>query len=299
MNLLYRGILAVAVVAGIAAPIAAARAEVSVSLYPVSFRYDIPRGSSQSGVITVSNPSQVPLSLQVETENFTGGDGGTVEYAPEGAKYGLLSWITVDKAPFELQPGMKREIPFTVTVPDNGEVGGHYGTILFRASAVGGSTESASAIGISGRIGSIILVSVPGDAKKSGKLVSLSAPSFLQYGPIKLDASYKNTGSVHYVTKGSATFTGIFGRRTVPFEEKTILPDVQRETSATLDKTWLLGPVFMKATLEAGDGTTQTMSATTFAFPIIPGVIALIVLVALWFGSRWAKKKFKIVRVSE
>lgn len=296
MKYLMRAIAGAALAAALAIPVAAAQAQVSVSLYPVSFRYDIPRGSSQTGVITVTNPSDVALSLQVETENFTGGDGGTVEYAPDGAKYGLLSWLNVDKSPFTLGPGQKKEVPFTITVPENAEVGGHYGTVLFRASGAG-DANGGSAIGVSGRIGSIILVSVPGDAKKSGKLVDVSAPGFIQYGPLSLNATYKNTGSVHYVTKGTATFTGIFGRREIPFEEKTILPDVQRETSAKLDKTWLIGPVFMKATLQAGDGTTQTMSATSFAFPVIPGVVTLAVILAIAFLVRTAKKKFKLVRV--
>lgn len=295
MKLLARALAGSILATALAIP-AATNAQVSVSLYPVSFRYDIPRGSSQAGVITVTNPSDVALSLQVETENFTGGDGGTVEYAPDGARFGLLSWMSVDKTPFTLGPGQKKEVPFTITVPENAEVGGHYGTILFRASGAG-EAGGGSAIGVSGRIGSIILVSVPGDAKKSGSLVGVSAPGFVQYGPLSLNATYKNTGSVHYVTKGTATFTGLFGRREVPFEEKTILPDVQRDTAAKLDKTWLIGPVFMKATLEAGDGTTQTLSATTFAFPVIPGVVTLAVILALAFLVRTAKKKFKLVRV--
>lgn len=287
-------LLAIAVFSG---AVSAAQAQVSVSLFPVSFRYDIPRGSSQTGVITVTNPSDEPLSMSVEIENFTGGDGGTVEYAPDGAKFGLLSWITIDKAPFELNPGQKKEISFTVNVPDNAEVGGHYGAILFRAG--GGGSDTGSSIGISGRVGSIILVSVPGDAKKSGELISVKAPGFIQYGPLQTTATYKNTGSVHYVTKGSVTYTGIFGRRTESFEEKTILPDVQRDTIATLDKTWLIGPIFMKATLEAGDGSVQTMSATTFAFPVIPGAITIVVLAGLIFSGRMLKKKFKIVRSEE
>lgn len=297
MKIIFRALLGAFLAAAVLAP-AAALAQVSVSLYPVSFRYDIPRGASQTGVITVTNPSEVSLSLQVETENFSGGDGGTVEYAPDGAKYGLLSWMSVDKTPFTLGPGQKKEVPFSISVPQNAEVGGHYGTILFRASGADDG-NGGSAIGISGRIGSIILVSVPGDAKKGGDLISVSAPAFVQYGPLALTASYKNTGSVHYVTKGTATFTGIFGRRTVNFDEKTILPDVQRETIATLDKTWLIGPVFMKATLEAGDGTTQTMSATTFAFPVIPGVATVAALLLIFFGARAFKGKFKLVRRDE
>jgi hypothetical protein len=285
---------AVALAAFLAVP--HAQAQVSLSLYPVSFRYDIPRGSSQTGVITVSNPSEVPLTLSVETENFTGGDGGTVEYAPEGAKYGLLSWITIDKTPFTLGPGQKKEVSFTVDVPDNAEVGGHYGTVLFRAqptTAGGGGSE----IGISGRVGSIILVSVPGNVKKSGEFTKMAAPGFVQYGPLTVNATYKNTGSVHYVTKGNVTFTGIFGKKTIPFEEKTILPDVTREDiTATLDKTWLIGPVFMKATLEAGDGSVATMSATSFAFPILPGGAVILVIALIIFGMRYIKKRFKIVR---
>lgn len=295
MKTLYRlGIVAALSLATFAV-VYQAQAQVSISLFPVSFRYDIPRGSSQTGVITVSNPSEVPLSLQVETENFTGGDGGTVEYAPEGAKYGLLSWITVDKTPFTLGPGQKREISFTVDVPENAEVGGHYGTILFRA-APAASADGGSTIGVSGRVGSIILVSVPGNANRSGELVKVDAPAFIQYGPLTLNATYKNTGSVHYVTKGTVTFTGIFGRKTVNFDEKTVLPEVQRDTLATLDKTWLIGPVFMKASMEAGDGTVDTGSATTFAFPIIPGVLGIVLILALIYGSRIVKKKFKIVR---
>lgn len=297
MKRLSRVLLALAVAACAIAPAAAARAQVSVSLYPVSFRYDIPRGSSQTGVITVSNPSETAISLQVETENFSGGEGGTVEFAPEGAKYGLLSWMSVDRTPFVLGPGQKKEVPFTISVPENAEVGGHYGTILFRASSADVGGGGGSSIGISGRVGSIILVSVPGDAKRSGELVGVSAPGFIQYGPLTVNASYKNTGSVHYVTKGTATFKGIFGSRTVAFDEKTILPDVQRDTSATLDKTWLIGPVFTTATLEAGDGTKQTMSATTFAFPVIPGVVTILVILGIAFLVRTIKTKFKLVRV--
>lgn len=299
MKAFPRILLGALVAVGLSLPVAIANAQVSVSLYPVSFRYDIPRGSSQTGVITVSNPSDTTLALQIETENFSGGDGGTVEYAPDGAKYGLLSWMTVDKTPFTLGPGQKKEVPFTVNVPQNAEVGGHYGTILFRASSADGTDGAGgSSIGISGRIGSIILVSVPGDAKKSGELISVTTPGFLQYGPLTVNAEYKNTGSVHYVTKGTATFKGIFGKRTVTFDEKTILPDVQRNTTAKLDKTWLIGPIFTTATLEAGDGTKQSMSTTTFAFPVIPGLITIFAILAIAFLVRTAKKKFKIVRAN-
>jgi len=291
--------LAITLTAGAVALPLAARAQVSLSLFPVSFRYDIPRGSSQTGVITVTNPSETPLSLAVETENFTGGDGGTVEFAPEGARYGLLSWISIDQSPFVLGPGQKREVSFTIAVPENAEVGGHYGTVLFRAEPAE-SQAGGSAIGVSGRVGSIILVSVPGNVKKGGELSRVEAPGFVQYGPLTLGATYKNTGSVHYVTKGNVTFTGIFGKKTVPFDEKTILPDVERaDITATLDKTWLIGPVFMKAELEAGDGSVQTASATTFAFPVIPGAITLLVLAAVFFLTRHVKKRFRFVRVEE
>ena len=299
MKILLRALAATAVVAGISLmPVAGALAQVSVSLYPISFRYDVPRGAAQSGVITVTNPSATPLSLQVEVENFSGGEGGTVEYAPEGAKYGLLSWIEIDRTPFVLAPGEKREVPFTVRVPDNAEVGGHYGAVLFRAGGAEGGS-GASEIGVSGRIGSIILVSVPGDVQRSGELVRVTAPSFVQNGPLTLTAAYKNTGSVHYVTKGTATFRGIFGSETVAFEEKTVLPDVQRDTIATLDKKWLVGPVFMTATLESGDGTRSVAKATTFAFPVLPGAAAIVLAALAYAAVRSAKRRFRIVRVGE
>lgn len=279
-----------------ALPLYRSQAQVSLSLYPVSFRLDIPRGSSQSGVVTVTNPSGVPLEITPELENFTGSDGGSVEYAPEGSKYGLISWITVDKSPFVLQPGTKRELPFTVSVPDNGPVGGHYGAVLFRAATLDAKDNAGSAVGVSGRVGSIILVSVPGEVSKSGELVKVTAPTFIQYGPLSLAASFKNTGSVHYVTKGTATFKGLFGKREVQFEEKTILPGVTRDTKATLDKHWLFGPIWVDAALVAGDGTVSNGSTFTFALPIIPTIVIVILVLLAYTGYHAFRKNFKIVR---
>ena len=186
-----------------------------------------------------------------------------------------------------------------MNIPANGEPGGHYGSILFRG--VPPSTGPSSGVGISGRVGSVVLVEVSGKTQKTGSIESFTGPgSFLSHGPANFTFKVKNTGNTHFNPDGKITLTGPFiGTIVVPFESRIVFPDYDRTFTASWGNFYGFGPITANLNINIPDSGAQSATLTFFMFPWQETAGVIVVLLILWFGGRKIKKSFKIVRVKE
>lgn len=99
-------------------------------------------------------------------------------------------------------------MPFTITVPANAQPGDHYAAILFRALPP--DVNKNSGIGTTGRVGTVILVNVSGQVKKSGIIESIKAPKFMGRGPMNIEFKMNNTGNTFFSPEGRVSFKGLF-----------------------------------------------------------------------------------------
>lgn len=274
-------------------------AQVGISLFPIKFNVTIESGKSYSDTVTVINPNDFSIGVKPEVENISGGDEGSIDLIDTDIPHGLTAWISINKNSFDLGPQERRQIPFTINIPANGEPGGHYGALLFRSIPPAGG--AASGVGISGRVGSVVLVNVPGQTSAIGNIENFSGPnSFISHGPVSFSFKIKNTGNTHFEPQGNITLTGPFTSKIeVPFNSRIVFPGHDRTFTAIWDNKYGFGPITANLNINIGDSGAQSSSLSFFMFPWQETIAAIAALCIIWFGWHSIKKKFKIVRVKE
>lgn len=296
IKILLAAITAFALVLTSGGLIPQASAQVSISLFPLKFRITVEPGTSFSDKITVINPNDFSIGVKAEVENLKPGEEGAIDLSEMDIPYGLMKWVEIDRQVFTLAPQERRQIPFSVNIPENGEPGGHYGAILFRAIPPPGGEGGIMAI--SGRVGSVLLVEVPGETVKTGEISEFTGPSYMSRGPTEFIFKVKNTGNTHYFPEGKIVVDGIFAKRTeLDFESRVVFPGYSRTYKAVWPVRYAFGPITATALINIPDSGSRQASFTLFAFPWQEGSAVLALIILIWLGSRVFRKKFKIVRV--
>lgn len=271
------------------------KAQVSLSLYPTSIRLSLNPGETWEGSVTVINPNNFTLKVNPEKENLGGGAEGAIELLGENISYGLASWINYDETQISLNPEERKELSFKIIVPENAQPGGHYAAILFRGLSP--SETQGSGVGISGRVGSVVLVEVSGETSKTGFIEEVMAKKFISRGPLKIDFKVKNTGNTHFSPDGKITVSGLFQNKELTWEPRVVFPGYDRTFKAIWDNRYFFGPLTVKIMAQIPDGEALIVdSFTVWAFPWQEALIIIVVLGVLVLLFRFFKKRFKIVR---
>lgn len=278
---------------------AESHAQVGISLFPIKFDVTVAPGQSYSDTVTVINPNDFPIGVQPSVENIAGGNQGSIDLTDTNIPHGLDAWISLNENEFTLAPQQQLQVPFTITVPSDGEPGGHYGAILFRGLPAS-STASSTGVGISGQVGTVILLNVPGDSYATGNVASFAGPaSYVSHGPFNFSFTVNNTGNTHFTPTGQITLSGpLFGKEVLPFTSGIVFPGYDRTFTASWPGRYAFGPITATLSLTIPDNTsTVTQSITFFAFPWQEALIIVLALIILYVVFRAWKKNFKIVRV--
>lgn len=281
--------------------IEAASAQLSISIYPLSFTANVNPGDTWRGSVTVINPNDYAIAVSPEKENFIGGAEGDILLTEHDQEFGLSSWINYESnKEVVLAPGERRKIDFEVTVPQNAQPGGHYGAVLFRGKEIEKKATQDSGLGISGRVGSVMLFEVSGDVKKEGKISEIIIPKFITHGPLDVSFKVQNTGNTFFLPEGRVEFNNFGIKIEGTWEPRVVFPGFDRTFKTTLNKKYLFGPIKTTILAKMSDGTELTpMSVTIWAWPIKETGIFLIILGILWLLKIWLLKNFKIVKIEK
>jgi hypothetical protein len=255
---------------------------ISLKISPLTYKLTIKKGEDDTQIVSIINPNQVPIKVIAETSDFVQGDEeGSPKFIDKAVgKTTLTQWIDINKEELSLAPNEKRDVPFKISVPADAESGGHYAAIFFKAvpdQAQGGQ------ITISNRVGSLVLVTVPGEIKSTGEIIEFSAPKYSEKGPINFVARFKNTGTVHYQLGGTITITNYFGKEVAKLNlpEHIVLPDSIRRFEAEWPVNWSVGRYEAALEMRDGDGNLRTSNIIFYIFPwkIALAVLVLVILV--------------------
>lgn len=268
---------------------------VGLTLMPVKFIFDIDRGQTVDGKVTVINPNDFPLALKPEMEDFVPAPGtADINFVPHApGTLGLVDWIKFSTDLLVLEPKEQKEVPFEITAPLNAEPGSHFGVLFFKTQPLPG--QEGASVAISTRIGSLILVAVPGNVSRAGELKSFQGPKYLTKGPVEFSVTFLNTGSVHYEPVGVITIKNIFGRKMteVEVQKQWVLPTGMKKMKAVWPAGYLFG--YFSALLEIKDGAGNSYYANLsfWAWPWKESLIVLAILIAVILGLRFIKRRFK------
>jgi len=275
-----------------------AKADISITVYPLTHKLVLSPGQEWEGSTTVVNPNDFAMKVKVEKENIVGGAEGNISLTGEElSQYGLMNWLYYDENEFLLQPKQSREFHYKVKIPDNAPPGGHYAAILFKGES---AEETQSGIGISGRTGTVILVEVTGDVVKKAEITNISAPQFITHGPLEVSFKIKNEGNSYIFPEGKVIISGIFQKKELSWEPRIVFPGFERTFSVKWNRTYLFGPfkVTVNALIPNGPAL-EPVKVTVWAFPYQEAIIILLILILIIWGIKTFKKKFKLVKVSD
>lgn len=257
-------------------PIFALAQSSGITISPLTFELTADPGEMVSNKLLVTNPTGGSLIFEMEVQDFTAaGEGGEVIVGPDvDETLSMERWVSTNPMRFTLEPGKTQVVDFTVSVPQDGEPGGHYATIL---ATIKGSTDVTGSA-ISQKVGSLVLLSVSGSIREELFIREFSVPSFSQQGPISFLVRFENIGSVHVMPMGFVTIADFFGNKVadVPLSPKRVLPGNTRKIEVMWDKRYPIGK--FTATLVGSFGISNTPISAVTTFWVFPWKIALEVL---------------------
>ncbi len=252
---------------------AAPAATVSLGIDPMRFEDELKPGDTVSHSITASNPGTAPLQVSAATADYRIGANGVPAFTPPGNPFAAGSWLQVEPAVFQLAPGEKKLITITVRVPRDSAPGGHYGAVLFQ---FGGGASEGTGVGVSGRIASVEMITIPGDIIKAGSLQALAIPLLSSGYPVPIALSLKNTGNIHLPQDGNIVIDNWLGGKVaaIPIPSGYVFPKSVKDIKLTLPSGSMFG--FYRADVsfnEQAIAVDRTAYFIILPWPLILGII--------------------------
>lgn len=262
----------------------------AIAVSPLVFELTGKPGETFENYVKVYNPNPNTMTVKMTAEDMapSGEEGFVVVEPAETESYSLASWIKTDPEEFDLNSREEKTVKFTITIPVNAEPGGHYGTVVSGIKAFAGSEITGTTI--IQRIGTLVLLTIPGQMKEVLAVKEFSAPGYSEFGPIPFSIKFENKGTVHVKPSGFITVTDWFGRKVadVNYPSLNVLPSATRKFDTSLNKKWFFGKYTATITGSYGSSNTPLTSKviTFWVFPWKIGLGALLVLIFLILTRR-------------
>jgi hypothetical protein len=260
--------------------------EFGLSISPVRLIVS-PSDIDKTQEITVANRGQAPLTVTVDTRNFTTSSSGSLDYKKD-APFGAASWLTVRPTRFTLASGEAQVVTADITPPASPEPGDHQVALVFLIP--GGVTEGN--IKINRGIASPAYITVPGTVDDSVSLTGMSAPRFAKGGPVTVTATVHNIGTVHRDFRAPTPLTVDSAGTKTSFPDFTVPRDSTRDISAVWDPPLICichPTVNFANTGEAMQ--TQSVRVIVFPWHLLALLVAAVLL--LLFVVRLGRRRYR------
>lgn len=193
--------------------------------------------------------------------------GSNIELSPDRdtGPYSARPFLSVEPKSFDLEPGQRKTLLLTGTVPDDVGSGGRYALVSIStepAERGGGQVMVSTGIQVT-----VLLTIKDSELIKTGEISDLSTS--MVDGNVSVDVTFDNTGNVHYKPLVGANLLNEDGEvvaSVVPAEtRRSILPTGSRLVSMTLVPEAELEPgtYTVEATVALDDGTVLAAEETT------------------------------------
>lgn len=262
--------------------------------------------------MTVANRLGVKKTFSIDMEDISGSrdlDRPAVLLDNAVGPYSLKSYLHIPEYSVTLENGQRATVPVTITVPNDSEPGGLYGSVVVGvvSDPTAQDLESGRSSGANQlitRIGTLFFVRINGDVNEDGKVSDFylkGNQKVLTSGPVTFDILYDNKGNVHQNPVGNIHVSNIFGADVgvIEVDPWFALPNSLRLREVVWDAPFLMGRYVATANIYPGYG--EATSTLSVVFWVLPWKIILSILVALIviiFGLRllFSKVSIKIKR---
>jgi hypothetical protein len=305
-------VAAVTVLVGLGAGVVNAQSSGTASgngfrISPVRSDLTVEKGKSTTLTITIENPTDFQTTAKPVVNAFIASDkenGEPVildENAPRAAKD--FRNVVQPISDVRLAPREKKDIPVRIVVPSDARAGGYYGAIRF----VPATTNNAGNVSLTASVGTIVLLTVPGNLTEKVDLVQLGASQkgkiqgFLTKGDVSIMARLKNSGDIHVQPFGKVEVKNTFGKTVETYElnstqpRANVLPDSTRKFEhETKNKKWF-GRYTISANIgySQGSGDVITAKAVFWYVPTWALVVLALFVVAVAVGVYLVVRKLR------
>lgn len=276
----------------------AAFASTGLTIQPIKVSQTLSPGANVSGAIALTNASDGDVEVEVKIEDFIP-TAGEATFQFVGRTEGVTSvrdWVEIDgPTKFAFKKGETKNVAYTIRAPKDAQPGSHFGVLFFKAT---NAADVDAQIKVGTQVGVLVFVTIPGDYRQEGSIRDLAVPGFVTGGPIEMELSFENTGTVYFEPKGEIKVTNMFGNQvgSVPIEGYAVLPTGLR----TMNFNWavsgpMIGRYVATATVLDPEGKVVSEKSSVFwALPVwyVVGFLALAAF--LFFGLRFVKRKLRI-----
>lgn len=262
-------------------------------------------GESRTIEMTVTNRLGDTRVFNLEVEDAAGSDDLSrpiVLLGDDRGPYTLKDYISFPETSFVLEPGVRARIPVTITLPEDAEPGGRYGSVLVTTTSVPSddrlASEARPSSAIVTRIGTLFFITTPGEVEVEGQLEDFTTvpnKKFFTKGPINFAAIFRNTGSVHLNPYGTVSITNMLGEEVgfIEVDPWYAMPQSLRYREVAWEREFLFGRY--TATLEINRGYGDLIDTSTISFWVIPvkliipaiGGLVLLLLIIRYLVTRF------------
>lgn len=255
--------------------------------------------------LTVENTTDIPAIFRVSVLDFGALDeSGGVAFLgasdPE-RKYGLASWISLEKDALVLNPGEKQNVRVAVENKESLSPGGHYAAIFLKMeNDEKSSGENYSAVAFNPSFASLIFARKIGGEIYGLEFKGQEMQKQFPKNPSGIKLRFQNTGNVHVVPRGIVKITDPFGREVlrgiINPESAIILPETFRVFPVSLKKTALtIFPGAYTLSVEYRFDGKDDFAVQKFKFNFIPisFVTTILIIFSLFAGYVWFRKRKK------
>ncbi len=215
----------------------------SITLSPVSKRYELDAGSATSDSFKILNTGAVGYNFIVYARPYAiiNSDYANPNYADAAgnvANADAYKWAQFSQTTYHLNPGESLDVPFTLRVPAGTTPGGHYGVLFAETQS---DNSDGSAVTRNKRVGLVIYATVKG-SYITGVEVAQPSAQFMQLNPpLTANASIKNTGNTDFLAHVTYAVSDVFGNVKYNDEKDyAVLPGTTRAMSLQ----WQAAPSF-------------------------------------------------------
>lgn len=248
------------------------------------------------------------MEFRIEIEDFVGSydPETTVQFlGEEKSPFSLKDYLKPEITEFTLEHGQRISLPVEVSIPEDMEPGGLYGTVLISASSpsVGpgaGEGEAQTQMRIITRLATLFFIRVKGDVLEEGFLKDFITPKKIyEKGPVNFQVLFENTGNVHLSPYGLIEIKNLLGSK---IDEIGLDAWFAMPLSLRLRETkWEKGLLFGRyaATAKINRGYQDIIDEKTIYFWVIPwkiiGTGFIFLVIIIWF-LKWVFGHFEIRR---
>lgn len=283
-----------------------------VQVSPTRFDWDLVPLNERTGRINLKNYTKEVMRVEIAIEDFFVSDDSTEAhfFVPNKEHplyaYDVINWITPKSDEIgiiEIPADGNKDVLFTIKIPEKTPTGGYYGAIFFRTLPnVQENEEDGARIGISTRVGVLMVMAVKGDEplSKKGEIKDFQGLRKVYFSPpAEFATDFFNSGNIHYKVSGSVKIKK-FSKDLLelPIESRIVYPGKNRTFKNSWRFTnWSYG--YYKAVVDISSEDDLVKDSREIAFWVIPWkttVSIILLIIIIWIILRLFTQKFEIKR---